>query len=194
MVSIQNLEFELQDLLKKKKYSEIIFEITTKTKEEERNAGLFVLLGISRMSSNKKNKSQVFEDELIKRLSHSIKFEFKALNHKKKFSSVEELIGYEGNLISKELDHSRKTICFDKEGDMLTSKKFSEVIFNTSGQFNLVIGGTYGLSNEIKLKADRLISFSNMEFAHDLFRLMLLEQLYRGHCIKTNHPYHQNEK
>ena len=69
---------------------------------------------------------------------------------------------------------------------MLTSKSF-QVIFNTSGQFNLVIGGTYGLSNEIKLKADRLISFSNMEFAHDLFRLMLLEQLYRGHCIKTNH-------
>ena len=59
MVSIQNLEFELQDLLKKKKYSEIIFEITTKTKEEERNAGLFVLLGISRISSNKKNKSQI---------------------------------------------------------------------------------------------------------------------------------------
>ena len=59
MVPIQNLEFELQDLLKKKKYSEIIFEITTKTKEEERNAGLFVLLGISRISSNKKNKSQI---------------------------------------------------------------------------------------------------------------------------------------
>ena len=59
MVSIQNLEFELQDLLRKKKYSEIIFEITTKTKEEERNAGLFVLLGISRISLNKKNKDQV---------------------------------------------------------------------------------------------------------------------------------------
>ena len=59
MVSIQNLEFELQNLFKKKKYSQIIFEITTKTKEEERNAGLFVLLGISRISLNKKNKDQV---------------------------------------------------------------------------------------------------------------------------------------
>ena len=77
---------------------------------------------------------------------------------------------------------------------MLNSQKFSDVIFNTSGKFNLIIGGTYGLSNEIKLKADRLISFSDMEFAHDLFRLMLLEQLYRGHSIQTNHPYHQNEK
>ena len=146
------------------------------------------------IQNSKKNKSFQFEDDLIKRLNHSIKFDFKAISHKKKFSSVEELMGYEGNLISKELGRSRITICFDKEGDMLTSKKFSEVIFNTSGQFNLVIGGTYGLSNEIKSKADRLISFSDMEFAHDLFRLMLLEQLYRGHCIQTNHPYHQNEK
>ena len=59
MVSIQNLEFELQDLFREKKYSDIIFEITTKTREEERNAGLFVLLGISRISLNKKNKDQV---------------------------------------------------------------------------------------------------------------------------------------
>ena len=59
MVSVQNLELELQSLFKEKKFSEIIFEITTKSKEEERNAGLFVLLGISRISLNKKNKDQV---------------------------------------------------------------------------------------------------------------------------------------
>ena len=59
MVEIQNLEFELQNLFKEKKYSEIIFEITSKTKEEDRNAGLFVLLGISRMSLDKKDKNQV---------------------------------------------------------------------------------------------------------------------------------------
>ena len=59
MVLIQNLEFELQDLFREKKYSKIIFEITTKTREEERNAGLFVLLGISRISLNKKDKNQI---------------------------------------------------------------------------------------------------------------------------------------
>ena len=59
MVSVQNLEFELQNLFKEKKFSEIIFEITTKTQENERTAGLFVLLGISRISLNKKNKDQV---------------------------------------------------------------------------------------------------------------------------------------
>jgi len=59
MVSIQNLEFELQELFKEKKYSKIIFEITSKTEESERNAGLFVLLGISRISINKKDKDTV---------------------------------------------------------------------------------------------------------------------------------------
>ena len=59
MVSVQNLEFELQNLFKEKKFSEIIFEITTKTQENERTAGLFVLLGISRISLNKNNKDQV---------------------------------------------------------------------------------------------------------------------------------------
>ena len=59
MVSVQNLEFELQNLFKEKKFSKIIFEITTKTQENDRTAGLFVLLGISRISLNKKNKDQV---------------------------------------------------------------------------------------------------------------------------------------
>ena len=56
MVSAKDLELKLQDLYKKKKYSEIIFQITSRTTEEERNAGLFVLLGISRISLNKKKK------------------------------------------------------------------------------------------------------------------------------------------
>ena len=59
MVSAKDLELELQDLYKKKKYSEIIFQITSRTTEEERNAGLFVLLGISRMSLGLKDKNQV---------------------------------------------------------------------------------------------------------------------------------------
>ena len=59
MDSIQKLEFELQELYETKNYSKIISEITSKTKENERNAGLFVLLGISRISLNKnKDKNE----------------------------------------------------------------------------------------------------------------------------------------
>ena len=59
MVSIQNLEIELQELFKQQKYSEIVFEITTKTNENERSSGLLNMLGISRITNNKKNKDIV---------------------------------------------------------------------------------------------------------------------------------------
>ena len=59
MVSNQNLEIELQELFKQKKYSEIVFEITTKTNENERSSGLLNMLGISRITNNKKNKDIV---------------------------------------------------------------------------------------------------------------------------------------
>ena len=145
------------------------------------------------IQNNKKKQFNDFEEDIIRRLKKNIKCILKPLSHKKKFSSIEELKNYEGNLISKELRSSSTSIFFDKSGIMLTSEKFAQVIFNSSSQLDLVIGGTYGLSDQVKLKADRIISFSDMEFAHDLFRLMLLEQLYRSHCINTGHPYHQND-
>ncbi len=59
MVSNQNLEIELQELFKQQKYSEIVFEITSKTNENERSSGLLNMLGISRITNNKKNKDIV---------------------------------------------------------------------------------------------------------------------------------------
>ena len=59
MVSNKNLEIELQELFKQKRYSEIVFEITTKTNESERSSGLFNLLGISRITDNRKDKNIV---------------------------------------------------------------------------------------------------------------------------------------
>ena len=59
MVSNKNLEVELQELFKQKRYSEIVFEITSKTKENERSAGLYNLLGISRITDNRKDKKIV---------------------------------------------------------------------------------------------------------------------------------------
>ena len=55
MVSLQKLEIELQELFKQKQYSKIIFEITTQTQDEERSSSLCNLLGLSRISNDKKN-------------------------------------------------------------------------------------------------------------------------------------------
>ena len=59
MVSLQKLEIELQELFKQKQYSKIIFEITTQTQDEERSSSLCNLLGLSRISNDKKNKESL---------------------------------------------------------------------------------------------------------------------------------------
>lgn len=60
-----------------------------------------------------------------------------------------------------------------------------------AGEITFVIGGSYGLSDEVKNKAAGLISFSDMTFPHTLFRLMLTEQIYRAFCINAGTPYHK---
>ena len=59
------------------------------------------------------------------------------------------------------------------------------------GEITFVVGGSYGISEEVKNKAAGLISFSDMTFPHTLFRLMLTEQIYRAFCINAGTPYHK---
>ena len=59
MVSLQKLEIELQELFKQKQYSKVIFEITSLTEDEERSSSLCNLLGLSRISNDRKNKDSL---------------------------------------------------------------------------------------------------------------------------------------
>ena len=81
------------------------------------------------------------------------------------------------------------------EGKKFSSEKFAQKIKELSdsgkGIFTFVIGGSYGLSDKVKNKADQLISFSDMTFPHTLFRLMLTEQIYRAFSIIGGSAYHK---
>lgn len=81
------------------------------------------------------------------------------------------------------------------EGQGFSSPAFARFIKDLtdkgSGVITFVIGGSYGLSDEVKSKADKLMSFSNMTFPHTLFRLMMVEQLYRAFSINANSSYHK---
>ena len=81
------------------------------------------------------------------------------------------------------------------EGKKYSSEEFSKEIKKQAdggaGEITFVVGGSYGLSEEVKNKADGLISFSDMTFPHTLFRLMLTEQIYRAFCITAGTPYHK---
>lgn len=81
------------------------------------------------------------------------------------------------------------------EGKKTDSVAFSKKIENLgiSGKSNLVfvIGGSLGLHKSVLSRADELLSFSDMTFPHQLMRVILLEQIYRGFRIAANEPYHK---
>ncbi len=83
----------------------------------------------------------------------------------------------------------------DMRGKQQTSEKFaeylSELALNGKSTFVFLIGGSLGLSDKVRKNADRLLSFSEMTFPHQLMRVILLEQLYRAQKIERGEPYHK---
>lgn len=81
------------------------------------------------------------------------------------------------------------------EGTALTSESFSKKLsdLETGGKSHLqfVIGGSLGIDEELKKRADFTLSFSKMTLPHQLMRVVLLEQIYRAYKIKNNEPYHK---
>ncbi len=81
------------------------------------------------------------------------------------------------------------------EGKKYSSESFAKnlgsLIDGGQSVITFVIGGSYGIADEIKQKANGLMSFSDMTFPHTLFRLMLTEQLYRAFSILHGSAYHK---
>lgn len=80
------------------------------------------------------------------------------------------------------------------EGKRLSSSELAAYISraqNETSAIAFVIGGSLGLSEELKKNADLRLSVSDMTFPHQLFRLMLLEQIYRAQTINNNIKYHK---
>ena len=85
-------------------------------------------------------------------------------------------------------------ITLEIEGKSFTSEEFSEKLNQIqieNSNIVFIIGGSYGLSNEIKNKSKLHLSFSKMTFPHQLFRVFLLEQIYRAYKILNNESYHK---
>ncbi len=79
------------------------------------------------------------------------------------------------------------------EGKNFSSEDFAKKLISSSltdSEITFVIGGSYGLGDEIKKRAE-LISFSKMTFPHTLFRLMLTEQIYRAFMLNSGSVYHK---
>lgn len=85
-------------------------------------------------------------------------------------------------------------VILDLKGKQMDSVEFSKTIdavSQISDTITFVIGGSYGMSDEVKSKAKLSLCFSKMTFPHQLFRVMLLEQIYRATAISNNVLYHK---
>lgn len=103
-------------------------------------------------------------------------------------------ISLEGNKISKYLSPKDYIITMEIDGKEMSSVEFSEKLNQIqieNSNIVFIIGGSYGLSQEIKQQAKLHLSFSKMTFPHQLFRVMLLEQIYRSYKIMNNESYHK---
>lgn len=86
-------------------------------------------------------------------------------------------------------------VALDEVGKEMSSTEFSKFIENhkDNGQtVCFIIGGAYGLPQEIKDNANIMISMSKMTFTHQMIRLFLMEQLYRAVCIFSGKEYHND--
>ena len=132
-----------------------------------------------------------------KYLTDGINDYFKIINkyHKLEIIEVEDSIpSIEETKIMKHIDNRDYVISLEIEGKNLSSTEFADRLnktFISHSNITFVIGGSYGLSDNIKSRSNYKLSFSSMTFPHGLFRLIFLEQLYRCFKILNNETYHK---
>ena len=135
-------------------------------------------------------------EEYTKRLRFYIKFDLEVVPDIKnvKNLSESEQKTKEGQLILEKLTTTDQLILLDENGKEFNSVGFSDFLQKkmNSGIKTLVfvIGGPYGFSDEVYQKAQGKVALSQMTFSHQMVRLFVIEQIYRGFTILNNEPYH----
>lgn len=131
-----------------------------------------------------------------KQLPKNYNFAITALeSQNRKSISAENTKNLEEKLILDAASGSTLLIAFDELGKQQSSKELSKSIekWQLEGDsVAMIIGGADGLSSELKQKCNLIWSLSNLTLTHSMARLLLVEQLYRGHSLMTNHPYHRS--
>lgn len=133
-------------------------------------------------------------NEYLKRIKPFCSFnviELKEINN----YDDERNINEEGKLILDNINDNNYVITLEIEGKELSSVELSEFISNHYTYNNkdlvFVIGGSCGLSNEVKKRSNYHLSFSKLTFPHQLMRMIFVEQLYRALTIINNMKYHK---
>ena len=129
-------------------------------------------------------------EEYSKRLSKYTKLEIIEVNDE----CNGDILKKESVSILKHINDNDHVITLEIEGNKLNSKELSKKINDTliiNSNIVFVIGGSLGLDESIKKRSNYKLSFSDLTFPHQLFRIILLEQIYRSFKIINNESYHK---
>ena len=132
-------------------------------------------------------------DEYKKRLSKYTKLEIIEVNDVDN-PNIEITLLKEKEEIEKFIAIKDYVITLEVDGNMISSIEFAsklDNIFNNNSTITFIIGGSYGLHESIKKRSNYKLSFSKLTFPHQLFRVILLEQIYRCYKINNNEAYHK---
>jgi 23S rRNA (pseudouridine1915-N3)-methyltransferase len=145
------------------------------------------------VGSIKENYLQDALNEYTKRLQKYTKLEIIEVKDID-YPDLNKCLTLEGAEILKHLNPKDYNIILDIKGEELDSLSFAKKlssINNFNSNITFIIGGSNGLSNDVKEKANYRLSFSSLTFPHQLFRVMLLEQIYRAYKINNHETYHK---
>ncbi|MBR2603402.1 MAG: 23S rRNA (pseudouridine(1915)-N(3))-methyltransferase RlmH [Bacilli bacterium] len=109
------------------------------------------------------------------------------------FDEVKTLLKERDSII-KYISDKDYIITMEIEGNQISSEEFAskiDSIQTNNSNITFIIGGSYGLHPDIKERSNCKLSFSKMTFPHQLFRVVLLEQIYRAFKINNNETYHK---
>ncbi|MBE7026102.1 MAG: 23S rRNA (pseudouridine(1915)-N(3))-methyltransferase RlmH [Ruminococcaceae bacterium] len=150
-----------------------------------------------------KLKEKFFEaavNEYVKRLGRFSKVRIIELSDQKiadkaTDGQVRQVLEKEGDDILSKISPPQYVIALCVEGKKMSSETFADTIqtlgINGKSDIVFVIGGSLGLDEKVKKRADLKLSFSDMTFPHQLMRVILLEQVYRAFKILANETYHK---
>lgn len=123
------------------------------------------------------------------------KWDVNVIEVESKFTDTKAQQAHEQRLILEKLDEDSFIIVMDERGDGLRSLDFAHTIqkIQSTGvdKITFLIGGAEGFTDEIRNKANMMISFGQQTWPHVMVRVMLLEQIYRAQQIIAGHPYHR---
>lgn len=143
----------------------------------------------------KEKATKELVEEYSKRLKAYTKLEITEVSDETNQMEEAKVLQLEGERILKAIKKDSYVVLLDLRGRELTSvevsMKLNEIYTYHNSDITFIIGGSLGVSNEVRARADYMWKLSDLTFPHNLVRVILLEQIYRAYKILNNEAYHK---